>query len=137
MGEIVEISQGDAQQNAVNGWGDTMGKIQYWCPEGIIESSTGGSKSYRLVLFRRLDHSSNKPEKEEKRAFNSSLEKRKSCTPNFKTRTLQSTQLLIPPGIIDYGKSSTPNLKRRTLQLIELLVTSGIIVSSTRGNLVP
>ncbi|KAF3421840.1 hypothetical protein E2986_11520 [Frieseomelitta varia] len=33
MGEIVEISQGDAQQNAVNGWGDTMGKIQYWCPE--------------------------------------------------------------------------------------------------------
>ena len=34
MGEIVEISQGDIQQNAVNGWGDTMGKIQYWCPEG-------------------------------------------------------------------------------------------------------
>ncbi|XP_020719934.1 transcriptional activator protein Pur-beta isoform X3 [Bombus affinis] len=34
MGEILEISQGDAQQNAVNGWGDTMGKIQYWCPEG-------------------------------------------------------------------------------------------------------
>ncbi|KOC65079.1 hypothetical protein WH47_04669 [Habropoda laboriosa] len=35
MGEIVEISQGDGQQNAVNGWGDTMGKIQYWCPEGV------------------------------------------------------------------------------------------------------
>ncbi|XP_076163744.1 purine-rich binding protein-alpha isoform X2 [Ptiloglossa arizonensis] len=34
MGEIVEISQSDTQQNAVNGWGDTMGKIQYWCPEG-------------------------------------------------------------------------------------------------------
>nr|XP_034187957.1 transcriptional activator protein Pur-beta isoform X1 [Osmia lignaria]XP_034187958.1 transcriptional activator protein Pur-beta isoform X1 [Osmia lignaria] len=34
MGEIVEISQGDVQENTVNGWGDTMGKIQYWCPEG-------------------------------------------------------------------------------------------------------
>ncbi|XP_076625224.1 purine-rich binding protein-alpha isoform X2 [Colletes latitarsis] len=34
MGEIIEISQSDTQPDAVNGWGDTMGKIQYWCPEG-------------------------------------------------------------------------------------------------------
>ncbi|XP_076293870.1 purine-rich binding protein-alpha isoform X2 [Lasioglossum baleicum] len=34
MGEIIEISQGDTQQATTNAWGDTMGKIQHWCPEG-------------------------------------------------------------------------------------------------------
>lgn len=55
MGEILEISQGDAQQNALNGWGDTMGKIQYWCPEDgntIIQSvsHTNGEQTSRNIL---------------------------------------------------------------------------------------
>lgn len=36
MGEIVEISQGDVHENPPKDWGDTMDKIQYWCPEGNL-----------------------------------------------------------------------------------------------------
>ncbi|XP_015594237.1 transcriptional activator protein Pur-beta isoform X6 [Cephus cinctus] len=35
MGEILENSEhGNVQRTLTNGWGDTMGKIQYWYPEG-------------------------------------------------------------------------------------------------------